>query len=89
MNGNYIASDILEIAILEMCRLKAGKSFTPAEVVKWIYPQHWHYFLSEVNDAMMQLYKSGKIIVMEGNSPLENNKMPNGQLMIKANPKTS
>ena len=25
MNRNHIASDILEIAILEMCRLKAGK----------------------------------------------------------------
>lgn len=89
MNRNYIDSDILEIAILEMCRLKAGKCFSPAEVVQWIYPQHWYFFLSDVNDAVMQLSESGKIIVVEVNNPLEQDNSPNGLLRIKANPKTS
>ena len=89
MNRNFIASDILEIAILEMCRLKAGKSFSPTDVVQWIYPQHWHYFLSEVHDSMMQLYKAGKIIVLQNNDPLEQDTLSNGPITIKSNPKTS
>jgi hypothetical protein len=47
---------ILEIAILEMGRMKAGCSFLPSDVVKWMYPQDWEHFIPEVLHAMMNLY---------------------------------
>jgi hypothetical protein len=89
VNRNFIASNILEIAILEMCRLKQGESFTPEDVVQWIYPQHWHFFLAEVIDVMMQLHKTGKIIVLDDYKPLEQGVIPIGPLRILEKTKTS
>jgi hypothetical protein len=89
MNRNYIASNILEIAILEMCRLKRGESFSPAEVVQWIYPQDWQFFLTDLNEAMVQMHQAGKIIVMQDDLPLEQGVIPNGPLRIKGKTKTS
>lgn len=89
VNRNFIASNILEIAILEMCRSKGGESFSPADVVKWIYPQHWYYFLAEVTDVMMQLHKAGKIIVLHDTIPLQQGEIPIGPLRIQAKTKTS
>ncbi|WP_194974436.1 DUF3253 domain-containing protein [Aquiflexum lacus] len=85
----YIEPNILEIAILEMCRLKKEDSFSPTDVVKWLYPQHWIYFISEAEEAMMKLHRSGKIIVLENNEPDIPTKMPELSFRIKAKPKTS
>jgi ATP-dependent Clp protease adapter protein ClpS len=89
VNRNFIASNILEIAILEMCRLKKGESFSPSDVVQWIYPEHWHFFLSEAIDVMMQLHREGKIILLQNNIPLESDEIPNDTLSIQAKTKTS
>lgn len=52
---------ILEIAILEMGRMKNGKPFSSIDVVKWIYPQDWSSFLPDLLEAMVKLYKEEKI----------------------------
>jgi len=62
---------ILETAILEMGRMKAGNSFLPSDVVKWIYPQDWEHFIPEVLDAMMSLYKAEKISITKNGIPVD------------------
>jgi hypothetical protein len=62
---------ILETAILEMGRMKAGSSFLPSDVVKWIYPQDWEHFIPEVLDAMMSLYKAEKILITQNGIPVD------------------
>lgn len=86
---NYIESNILEIAILEMCRLKKGEIFSPADVVKWIFPQHWKHFLSEVKEAMMNLNRSGKIIVLENEQKESGEFFSKVSYSIKGKAKTS
>jgi hypothetical protein len=86
---HYIEPNILEIAILEMCRLKKDESFSPTDVVKWIYPQHWDHFISEAKEAMIELHRLGKIIVMENNETDTPTKMTELSFRIKAKPKTS
>lgn len=85
----YIEPNILEIAILEMCRLKKDECFSPADVVKWIYPQDWRFFLSDVEEAMMRLNRSGKIVVIENDSKEEVCSLSKVSYMIKAKAKTS
>lgn len=55
---------VLATAILQMGRMKKDESFTPEEVVQWIYPQHWQFFVLEVLEEMMDLYRKGKIRVI-------------------------
>jgi len=62
---------LLETAILEMGRMKAGSSFLPSDVVKWIYPQDWKHFIPEVLDAMMSLYKAEKILITQNGIPVD------------------
>ncbi|MFD2202969.1 DUF3253 domain-containing protein [Shivajiella indica] len=62
---------ILEIAILEMGRMKKGVPFSPSDVVRWIYPQDWRYFMSEVRVAMMNLYKNGNILLTQKGIPVK------------------
>jgi hypothetical protein len=62
---------ILETAILEMGRMKAGNSFLPSDVVKWVYPQDWSHFIPEVLSAMINLYLAGKIMVTQNGIPID------------------
>jgi hypothetical protein len=62
---------LLETAILEMGRMKAGSPFLPSDVVKWIYPQDWEHFIPEVLDAMMSLYKAEKISITKNGIPVD------------------
>jgi hypothetical protein len=62
---------VLETAILEMGRIKGENSFLPSEVAQWIYPQDWRYFMPELLDAMMALYKKGKIMVTLNGDPID------------------
>lgn len=57
---------ILETAILEMGRLKGGESFSPKEVIQWIFPQSWEYFIPEIMEEIMRLYQEGKISIVQG-----------------------
>ncbi|WP_373520764.1 hypothetical protein [Aquiflexum sp.] len=85
----YIEPNILEIAIMEMCRLRKEDSFFLVDVVKWIYPQHWHYFLKDAERAMMELYRSGKIIVLENDYAIVSDLESISLYRIKAIVKTS
>lgn len=61
---------ILEIAILEMARMKMGKSFSPEEVIQWIFPDAWQNFIPDILLEIERLHQEGKIKVLEnGNLP--------------------
>lgn len=77
-------SNILAVAILEMCRIKKEESFCPSEVVKWIYPQSWKHFMDEVLEEMMILYNTGKIEVTQNQLPIPTDSFPKGEVRIKA-----
>jgi len=76
-------TSILEAAILEMGRTVPGGYFCPEEVVKWIYPQAWEHFLDEVNEAMMHLYREGKIVVTQEGVEIPKDNVPSGSVKIK------
>lgn len=73
---------ILEIAILEMGRLKGGKSFLPTEVVKWIYPQDWSSFLPDLLLAVVKLQKEEKIRTTLNEIPIDPDDRNIGSLQI-------
>jgi hypothetical protein len=73
---------ILETAILEMGRMKAGCSFLPSDVVKWMYPQDWEHFIPEVLHAMMNLYLAGKIMVTQNGIPIDPEEKIHGLVQI-------
>ncbi|WP_186757789.1 hypothetical protein [Echinicola salinicaeni] len=57
--------NILEIAILEMVRQRGTKPFELYEVIKWIFPQDWPHFTSEIESAAQNLKEKGKINLTE------------------------
>lgn len=73
---------VLETAILEMGRIKGENSFLPSEVVQWIYPQDWSYFMPELLDSMMALYKKGKIMVTQNGNPIDSKEKVEGPVRI-------
>jgi len=73
---------ILATAILEMGRMSGGKSFCPSDVVKWIFPVDWKYFIADVEEAMMQLYREGRISVRQGDLEIPKDRMPRGPVRI-------
>lgn len=76
-------TSILEVAILEKGRTTPRKRFCPEEVVQWIYPEDWEHFLDEVNEAMMHLYREGKIEVTQKGVEIPKDHLPNGSVKIK------
>ncbi|MCH6199225.1 DUF3253 domain-containing protein [Aquiflexum sp. LQ15W] len=74
--------NVLAVAILEMCRLKRGHPFYPEEVVRWIYPESWRYFVEEVLEEMMKLYRLGKIEVTQNQIPVPFIGIPRGEVSI-------
>lgn len=74
---------VLETAILEMGRKSGNKTFCPSEVVKWIFPQAWSYFMVDIKEAMMQLYREGKISVTQSGQEVAKDRMPDGPVRIK------
>lgn len=75
--------NIIEIAILEMARIRKGTSFCPSEVVRWMYPQDWRFFMDDVKEEMMRLYREGKISVTQKNKPVNPDYLPKGPVRIK------
>lgn len=74
---------ILEIAIMEMGRMRKGASFCPSEVVRWLYPQDWRFFMDEIKQEMMKLYREGKILVTQKDKAVDPTILPKGPVRIK------
>lgn len=74
----------LEQAILEMIRQRKPKSFCPSEVVRWIYPVDWRYFMADVQEAMMELYRKDKILVTQKGIAIDPNFLPKGPVRIRS-----
>lgn len=79
----YLEENILNLAIMEMAKRKKGESFCPSEVVRWIYPFDWQFFMEDVNEAMMNLYRRGWIKVTQKNQDIDPNFLPNGPVRIQ------
>lgn len=86
---NYIEPNILALAILEMCRMRKKQSFCPSEVVKWLYPQDWKFFLTDIRKEMMCLYRDGKVLITQDGIPIQPDITPEGPVRISSVPKTS
>ena len=53
-----------------MGRLKKGGEFSPSEVLQWIFPEAWQYFIPDVLIEIERLHLDGKIVVKQnGLSP--------------------
>lgn len=83
-----MVESILEQAILEMGRLSRGASFSPSDVVKWVYPTSWEYFVEDVKEVMMELYREGKIAVTQNDKEIPKDSMPEGPVRITVAAKT-
>lgn len=83
MEKKKASPTILEIAIMEMGRMRKGASFCPSEVVRWMYPQDWRFFMDNVKEEMMRLYREGKISVIQKNNPVNPDYLPKGPVRIK------
>ncbi len=83
-----MVESILEQAILEMGRLSRGASFTPADVAQWLYPTSWEYFVEDVKDTMMELYREGKIAVTQSDHEISKEQIPEGPVRITVPVKT-
>lgn len=73
---------ILETAIMEMGRQRNGNNFCPSEIVRWLYPQAWRNFMPDVQEAMMKLYREGKIKVTQKGIEVEKDRIPKGPVRI-------
>ncbi len=78
----YIEPDILRLAILEMGRMRGDKSFCPSEVVRWMFPVDWRYFMPDVQKKMMELYQAGEVTVTQKGQPVRKEEMPIGPVRI-------
>ncbi len=77
-----MAENILATAILQMGRMRKGSTFCPSEVVRWIYPQDWRYFMEDVRSVMMELYRQGLIEVTQQGKAIDPDKPPKGPVRI-------
>lgn len=55
---------ILEVAEHEMVRAQKAQPFRPEEVIKWIFPQAWKYFIPDVLVVIDRLHREGAILVI-------------------------
>ena len=72
----------LRQAILEMARMHQDRSFCPSEVVRWLFPQDWKYFMQDVREEMMDLYREGAILVTQKGNAIDPSTEPKGPLRI-------
>ncbi|WP_296702732.1 hypothetical protein [Algoriphagus sp.] len=62
--------DILETALLEMCRKRKKIFFNAEDIIREMFPEDWEHFLPELESLIISFYKSGKIEIED--SPNEN-----------------
>jgi hypothetical protein len=77
-----MVESILAQAIMEMGRLSRGASFSPSDVVRWVYPTSWEYFTEDLEEVMMELYREGKIAVTQNDKEIPKDQLPEGQVRI-------
>lgn len=77
-----IATNPLRQGILEMIRMHPNHPFFPAEVVQWIYPTNWEFFLPDVREEMMALYQEGLIQVTQHGVLIDPTQLPDGEVRI-------
>jgi hypothetical protein len=63
---NFLDKGILVLATMEMAKRKKNTAFCSSEVVKWIYPNDWEWFLEEENKALNWLFDKGYISQEDG-----------------------
>ena len=74
---------VLETAILEMGRKSGDQSFCPTQVAKWLYPQAWSHFMTDIHETMMEMYRDGRISVCQDGKEIDPKSMPEGPVRIK------
>lgn len=74
--------DILETAILEMCRKHQTDSFLPSEVVQTMYPIDWKYFMEDVNQKAWELYLKGIVCLTQDGKAVDKNHFPKAEFLI-------
>lgn len=62
--------DILETALLEMCRKRKKMFFYPEDIIREMYPIDWKHFLPDLEILIGSLLEKGKIEMEE--TPFEN-----------------
>ncbi|OOG77714.1 DUF3253 domain-containing protein [Algoriphagus sp. A40] len=74
--------EVLRVAILDFCRRKKGKSFSPSEVIQQMFPEDWALFLDEIHSEMLLMHKEGQIHVTQNGKPLEPDENTQGSYKI-------
>lgn len=75
--------EVLRTAILDFCRRKKGKDFSPSEVVRQLFPQDWELFLPDILQVAAQMAKEGLIqLSHDGNQVLTDQPL-DAKVMIK------
>ena len=73
--------EVLRTAILDFC-YRRNLSFCPSEVVRKLYPEDWRYFMPDVQEVMMAMYREGLILVTQKDLPVDPNELPKGPVRI-------
>lgn len=74
--------EVLRTAILDFCNRRKGKSFCPSEVVRQMFPEDWELFMSDIQEAMMIMYRDGLIQVTHNGIPVDPGQKPKGPVRI-------
>ncbi|WP_114751404.1 DUF3253 domain-containing protein [Pleomorphovibrio marinus] len=74
--------NILDVAILELAKMRHPSTICPSEVVRWVYPQDWEEFMPDVLQSMMRLFQEDKILVTQKGATTDKNFLPTGPVRI-------
>lgn len=82
--------DILETALLEMCRKRKKNFFNPEDIIREMFPEDWKHFLPELESLIKSLYIGGKIEIEESHedSSISLNKNARFKIRCVAKPKS-
>jgi len=75
--------NILETALLEMCRERKKEFFYPEDIIRQMYPEDWKHFLPELDSLIKYLLRIGQV-------EIQDSKIENGRIKIRCltKPKT-
>jgi len=73
--------EVLRTAILDFCKRRES-SFCPSEVVRKLYPQDWRFFMSDIQEEMMKMYREGLIQITQKGLPVDPSVPPKGPVRI-------
>lgn len=75
--------EVLRTAILDFCRRKKGKDFSPSEVVQQLFPEDWELFIPEILEVVKQMNKEGLIHLTQDGKPVIADQPLDGSVKIK------